>query len=177
MIKQLTRLWSNSHFGKQKPKTEVPPMPPVKATNRADDEGPILKAAREYKEKKDAEYARSMMVSEPVTSFIKCFKDKPKRFKITEGTHSDPRLGYIFKEYTLIDKYNSESWFFTVSDFCGLRIPNYDWLTIGEEHELIKSFSSHFRKRRQRLDELKKKRRKIQSDRERQRLTKIYKEE
>lgn len=111
-------------------------------------------------------------ISEPVTSFIKCFKDNPRRFKVVATT--SPTC------FELRDVLVGRSWLFSVtkdrsyevktgfSTECNLIIldSGLHWLTKEEKAAVLDAMSPHFTtERRDRLYAI-----------QRQRLTRIYKE-
>ena len=109
------------------------------------------------------------VISEPVTSFIKCFKDNPKRFKVCPSGRSDGE-GWILR-----DSLAKKSWeFFTVEGWgrgcrvltlC-LRESGCQWLTLGERDAILAAMYPYFvTERRDRLHAI-----------QRERLTRIYKE-
>lgn len=111
---------------------------------------------------KEPDAVRALDISEPVTSFIKCFKENPKRFKIVNGNYlrdTTTNIAYIFMATT---RYRD-----------GKVLPhlhNIDkrlqWLTDEECEALVAVMYPYFvTKRRERLHSI-----------QRQRLTRIYKE-
>lgn len=104
-------------------------------------------------------------ISEPVTSFIKCFKDNPKRFKVINFE------GFL----SLKDTQENTRWsFMMTSRFRGgkiqPRLHNVDkrlqWLTDSEGDAIVAAMYPYFvTERRDRLHAI-----------QRQRLTRIYKE-
>lgn len=118
--------------------------------------------------KPSAHVAKTHLISEPVTSFIKCFKDNPKRFKLSR-TDS---WGW----WRLRDSVTKKEWIFTASKVTGilswyhsvhLEGEGYDWLTDDEKSALYLAMYPYFvTERRDRLHTI-----------QRERLTRIYKEE
>lgn len=106
---------------------------------------------------------KPMVISEPVTSFIKCFKDNPKRFKLI---CTDSANWWILK-----DNLTKKEWTFTASNWDGwyhlyIEGKGYDWLTDDERTALYLGMYPYLvTRRRERLHAI-----------QRQRLTRIYKE-
>lgn len=105
-------------------------------------------------------------ISEPVTSFIKCFKENPKRFKLS--CTDSPNW------WTLKDSLTKKEWVFATSKGAGLSSwyhlhiqgRGYDWLTDSESDALVAAMYPYFvTERRERLHAI-----------QRHRLTRIYKE-
>lgn len=104
-------------------------------------------------------------ISEPVTSFIKCFKENPKRFKVINFE------GFL----SLKDTQENTRWAFMMTSRCqgGKNQPqllNIDkrlqWLTDSEGEVIVGAMYPYFvTERRDRLHAI-----------QRQRLTRIYKE-
>lgn len=105
-------------------------------------------------------------ISEPITSFIKCFKENPKRFKVTRVSYGGD-IGFM----TLTDFEKKKSWDFTIgSAFHGverLYLPkDCGWITEKEKEAILFHLRHYFAvERRERLHAI-----------QRQRLTRIYKE-
>lgn len=100
-------------------------------------------------------------ISEPVTSFIKCFKDNPKRFKVGNYYLRDT-VGNVGYTFMVIPRYRD-----------GKVLPRLhsidkrlQWLTDEECEALVAAMYPYFvTERRERLHAI-----------QRQRLTRIYKE-
>lgn len=126
---------------------------------------------REYKKTKDGSMIPVVPVeptpniSEPVTSFIKCFKDNPKRFKVINFG------GFL----SLKDTQENTRWTFMMTyrfrdGKIQPRLHNVDkrlqWLTDSEEGAIVGAMYPYFvTERRDRLHAI-----------QRQRLTRTYKE-
>ena len=110
---------------------------------------------------------KTPVISEPVTSFIKCFKDNPRRFKVTRTDDAN--------WWTLKDSVTEKEWVFTASKGIGILSwyhsiyiagNGYDWLTDDEGSALYLAMYPYFGvERRDRLHTI-----------QRERLTRIYKE-
>lgn len=107
--------------------------------------------------------AKTTGISEPVTSFIKCFKDNPKRFKLVRGSC----LKDTVKNMTYVFRISSQ---YQGGGKVLPRLHNIDkrlqWLTENEGGALVDAMYPYFvTERRERLHAI-----------QRQRLTRIYKE-
>lgn len=126
-----------------------------------------IKDKEKYKKveevKPSVHVVKTPLISEPVTSFIKCFKDNPKRFKLI---CTDSVNWWILK-----DNLTKKEWTFTASKGTGwyylcIEGKGYDWLTDEERTVLYLAMYPYLVTwRRERLHAI-----------QRQRLTRIYKE-
>lgn len=112
-------------------------------------------------------------VSEPVISFVDCFKSNPKRFKIkTNPLDNSISISYIE------DRVTKDIWTFCIQkQFIGyesylyvLLTPTIPWLTKEEQNYLYKNISSYYQERKDRVAAYK-------ENKERKRITAIYKGE
>lgn len=118
-------------------------------------------------------------ISEPVLSFVETFKRNPRRFSMSVES---PRIGGP-DFYTLLDKFTKES--FSAMVVLEPDYDNYgytrDWisyptlLTKDEWEYVLESLSSYYTTRHLRLIELNLRRKINLEQRERNRLTEIYK--
>lgn len=124
-------------------------------------------------------------ISEPVTSFIKCFETNPRRFKIekiepvTQINGFSVVVGYHSKsKYKLTDKQTGESWTVLLAGFYreNHRVHDNEWLTGDEVNLLVYTFAKYYSDRVMKLQRIKSDKYKAKMMKERDRLTKIYKE-
>lgn len=118
-------------------------------------------------------------ISEPVLSFVETFERNPRRFSVSVES---PRIGGP-DFYTLLDKFTKES--FSAMVILEPDYGNYgytrDWisyptfLTKDEWEYVLESLSSYYTTRHLRLIELNLRRKINLEQRERNRLTEIYK--
>lgn len=110
-------------------------------------------------------------ISEPVISFVECYKNNPKRFSIKEITKDFEKDLIRRKNYILKDKNTEETFIFFIN--YRWRVDYYcssaKWLTEDEKEYLYNSICTM---RRERFDKIKK----YRENKERKRLTKIYKD-
>ena len=139
-----------------------------------------IKDREKYKKVKDDDWNKMVdipetpAISEPVTSFIKCFKDNPKRFKVMcEGKASILKDTLTNKKWVFIF-HNDRDYVLTVSGRSGwvdnprvhIISKGCEWLTEGEKSAMVVTMYPHFvTERRDRLHAI-----------QRERLTRIYKE-
>lgn len=112
-------------------------------------------------------------ISEPVISFVKCFKENPNRFKIQRGDYD-----LTFPEFSIEDKKTNESWKFNIYS-CGYAIvcpissfPSF--LTNQEVTYIYKQLKDVLRKRQEKLNSIRAIRAQRKHKAERERLTTIY---
>lgn len=117
-------------------------------------------------------------ISEPIISFVECFKANPKRFTLKYHWH---RYGNIYK---LLDKITKQEWEFYSSAFTYGDIPQEDkyktysgypdFLSECEKDYLYTHISAAFLARKARFDTIKQERKERQNMSERKRLISIY---
>lgn len=124
-------------------------------------------------------------ISEPVTSFIKCFEENPRRFKVekiepvTQINGIPVVVGYHSKsKYKLTDKKTGESWTVLLAGFYreNHRVIDNGWLTNDEVNLLCMTLAQHYSQRANKLYSIKSAKHKAKMMKERDRLTQIYKE-
>lgn len=122
-------------------------------------------------------------ISEPVTSFIKCFEANPRRFKVEQPVIKEldcPVLStYASRsKYKLIDKKTGESWkVFLVSYYqYNNKVVDNEWLTQDEVDLLTLTIVGYYASRSEKLRAIKIQKHNAKMMKERDRLTKIYKE-
>lgn len=101
-------------------------------------------------------------ISEPITSFIKCFKENPKRFKVVNGNYLRDTATNVTYVFRIVTEYRGGKLL--------PRLHNTDkrlqWLTNDEGDALVAAMYPYFAtERRDRLHAI-----------QRQRLTRVYKE-
>lgn len=112
-------------------------------------------------------------ISEPVISFVKCFKENPSRFKIKRENYD-----LTFPEFSLTDKITKEIWKFNMyirwyTEVCPiLRYP--DFLTNQEVNYIYDQLKDVIRKIQEKLNSLRATRAQRKHKAERERLTTIY---
>lgn len=136
-----------------------------------------IKDREKYKKTEDDDWNKMVVIeapsiSEPATSFLKCFKDNPKRFKVAATTN---RACFELRDILV-----SKRWLFSVtkersygvkvgfSTECKLIIldTGLGWLTKEEKATILSTLSPYFvTERRDRLHAI-----------QRERLSRIYKE-
>lgn len=115
-------------------------------------------------------------VSEPVISFIKCFKENPKRFTFKFSSYNGMTCTYLFK-----DTFTEESWeikgkFMYGNDYAYKGFYQFpDFLTSQETFLLFSIVSDYLHSRKLKLEQLKSIRRQRVKDKERKRLIEVYK--
>ena len=115
-------------------------------------------------------------VSEPVTSFLKCFRDNPKRFKLdqTQGWR------YGTARFSFSDKQTGEEWgvqaymgMFDDGNGISLRgLPQ--WLTDDEATVIEKFMINHYTERAKKLKTIREQRSNRHLVNERKRLINVY---
>lgn len=128
--------------------------------------------------KVDDKEKTSLSISEPVTSFIKCFNQNPRRFKMVKVKDANTRNSYYSSSrFTFTDTKTAESWNITYRPYYSMpHIENTTWLTNDERELLNEVLMNHYLGRSIKLDKLRKDKAHAKIDKERARLTKIYKE-
>lgn len=117
-------------------------------------------------------------ISEPVISFLKCFKENPKRFRL--GTRSEGSF-YItsYKRSLFIDLKTKEKWDVTVrwygSDLPTFDIENAQWMTSNEKYLISNTLRDYYIDRGLKLHTIRLERKARKIKKERDRLTAIYK--
>lgn len=117
--------------------------------------------------------------SEPVTSFIKCFKDNPRRFTMTETT-TTRILCHGRKTYRFKDKVANETWAITIrpADYQSYpEITNTTWMTKDELTALTILIGQYYNDRHDKLSKYRADKIQRRKDKERDRLTQIYKQD
>lgn len=115
-------------------------------------------------------------LSEPVTSFIKCFKEKPRRFKMKETTYGRSMFGR--KTFNFTDKVTNQTWYISVRPKHIQDLPSIegaDWMTVDERTALTIVLSLYYSDRETKLSKIKGDKIQRLKEKERDRLTKIYK--
>lgn len=112
-------------------------------------------------------------ISEPVTTFLRLFKENPKRFKIlaVQGPTIRSAITYVLKDTVNLREFTIKSfgpcmW----SDVYYKATASTDWMTEFEIQAVTKAISSYYSCRRDRLQEINKKRK-------REVLLRLYKDE
>lgn len=117
-------------------------------------------------------------ISEPVISFLKCFKENPKRFRL--GTRS---VGSFYtssyKRALFIDLKTKEKWNVTLrwygSDLPTFDIENVQWMTSDEKDLVSSTLRDYYIDRGLKLHTIRLERKARKVKKERDRLTAIYK--
>ena len=116
-------------------------------------------------------------ISEPVISFLKCFKDNPKRFKVSCGLYTVEMSMNITQTYFITDKENGIKYKYSA---CPLRDERNDCidarklLSHQEITHVISVFEAEFKDRQERYNQILKQRKQRERVKLRNRLTKIY---
>lgn len=115
-------------------------------------------------------------ISEPVTSFIKCFEANHRRFKLEKVEGAGYYTGR--SKFKLTDKKNGESWHVLLADYYRYENTLIDnqWITQDEVNLLVYTFTKFYSERAVKLQSIKSDRHNAKMMKERDRLTKIYKE-
>ena len=117
-----------------------------------------------------------LVISEPVTSFLKCFKQNPRRFKFVR---TDKQIGFYGNQYyKFTDTKTSESWRITYRPVYS-NVPHIEdvtWMTTDERALIFEVIAGHYSKRSEKLAQIRKDKHTTKVNKERERLTKIYKE-
>lgn len=149
------------------------------------------KMARERKEREEEEKQKFMdSIREPVFSFLKVFKENPKRFKlkcnsIPKKETDEVVVGLLLdfggcKEYSLIDLETGEEFKFNHyrTRLNKYQVPvsmlTHNWLERNELTHLYQEIRKHYAERQLRKDVILFKRRDRVLLKERNRLTEIY---
>lgn len=117
-------------------------------------------------------------ISEPVTSFLKCFLNNPRRFKLV--CLGSPYRGASLsagKDYKFTDTKTKEQWSVSHRPMYNttVHIDNVPWMT-RDERELINDvIAKYYADRSEKLDIIRKGKNKAKLRKERDRLTAIYK--
>lgn len=114
-------------------------------------------------------------ISEPVTSFLKCFNSTPKRFKLVRSDTDSRRLS----KYQFNDLETNESWKITIwgGGYHGCKIHDTNWMTSDEQKLIVKTITNYYIKRNYKRLSILAKRYARKMEKERSRLTAIYKED
>lgn len=117
-------------------------------------------------------------ISEPVTSFLECFKNKPRRFRVVRTDNKSNRLVHHRQHYKFTDTKTSESWkiSYRPSHETLPYIEDVTWMTNSERELIFEVIAGHYRERAERLAKIRKDRHIAKVNKERYRLTAIYKE-
>lgn len=145
----------------------------------------VNRESREAEER--AEKAFMATIREPVLSFLKVFKEDPKRFRLTQKTVSKDYLGLDLLigngEYELTDLVTGEvfRWHTNNHSYRGYRGKNHGvvmeshlWLESNEVTHLNFEMREYFQLRKSKLNSLKSQRRDRVNNKERARLKKVY---
>lgn len=119
-------------------------------------------------------------ISEPVISFLKCFKQTPRRFKTERSYPKEDRGTYTRVRLELLDlvsqeKYEIDAYQFHRSTKYRANTKNLLWATEDELAYLVEEVGKIVKERVERLKYLKDVRAKRNNQKERTRLTEIYK--
>lgn len=117
-----------------------------------------------------------LTISEPVTSFLKCFKQQPRRFKFVR---TDKQIGYFGTQYyKFTDTKTSESWRITYRPMHTTLpfIEDVTWMTDDERALVFEVIAGHYSERAEKLAQIQKDKYTAKVKKERDRLTQIYKE-
>lgn len=122
---------------------------------------------------------QNLEISEPVSSFLHCFRMTPRRFSLVEIELGN--ISYFSrKQHRFTDKVSGESWIIDTRPGCYYetqqRIQNTKWLTDEENLSIMIVVGEYYSERKIKMDEIKKARANRLVKKERDRLTKIYKE-
>lgn len=115
-------------------------------------------------------------ISEPVTSFLECFKQQPRRFKFvrTDKKYND----YGIQRYLFTDTKTSESWKISYWPYYETppKIEDVTWMTDDERELIFEVLAKYYGDRVERLSKIRKDLYTAKVNKERERLTAIYKE-
>lgn len=118
---------------------------------------------------------RTLTISEPVTSFLKCFKQQPRRFRFVR---TDKQSGFFGSQYyKFTDTKTSESWRIAYRPMHNTtpHIEDVTWMTTDERALTFEVIAGHYSERAERLSKIRKDKHTAKVNKERDRLTQIYK--
>lgn len=117
-------------------------------------------------------------ISEPVTSFVECVRNNPRRFDckrnygsrvVVNGVHMGYKIAYWVK-----DKTTGEAWYYGMLLVKGSGASSVEWLTNEERRYLIDELSQIYTARSRKLSTIKEVRKQRACNAERKRLIGIY---
>lgn len=128
----------------------------------------------EYADKNSVKQ-NTLDISEPVYSFVKTFKENPKRFVLKLDYSGD------YVKYTLTDRYEKLCWEFEIvySYFMGQSQPSYIlgdacWLTRDEVNYIYEAMEGYYIGRMNLLEQKKQQRRNRLHTKQRKALIEVY---
>ncbi|AEO14587.1 hypothetical protein MT_57041 [Pseudomonas phage phiPto-bp6g] len=114
-------------------------------------------------------------ISEPVTSFLKCFKENPRRFRFVR---TDKQMGLFGTQYyKFTDTKTSESWRVQYRPIKSNlpHIEDVTWMTTDERLLIVEVIAGYYGERAEKLEKVQKDKHTSKVNKERDRLTQIYK--
>lgn len=115
-------------------------------------------------------------ISEPVTSFLKCFKGNPRRFRFVQSDKQSGLFGNRYYKFT--DTKTSESWRVTYRPIHSElpHIEDVTWMTKDERALIFYVIAVHYGERAEKLAKIRRDKHNAKVNKERDRLAQIYKE-
>lgn len=119
-------------------------------------------------------------ISEPVISFLKCFKDNPKRFKASCGWYTVEMSMITTQTYFITDKEKGIKYKYSAYP---LKVELTDCIDVSKllSHQeithVISVFEAEFKDRQERYNQILKQRKQREIVKLRNRLTEIYQQE